>query len=80
MCFEGLLVYVKRAAKRHFFRRNGQPYVEPHHLNRLADGGPDHLRFVAAVCPTCHRRVHYGSEGDDYNLQVSKRILQVELD
>jgi hypothetical protein len=39
------------------------PNLEPHHIRRLADGGPDHPRWVAALCPTCHRRVHHGVDG-----------------
>jgi hypothetical protein len=27
----------------------GQPYLEPHHIHRLSDGGPDDLNWVASV-------------------------------
>jgi 5-methylcytosine-specific restriction protein A len=27
----------------------GTPYLEPHHLYRVSDGGPEHPRWVAAV-------------------------------
>ncbi len=40
-----------------------EEYLEPHHTRRIADGGPDHHRWVAAVCPNCHRRIHYGKMG-----------------
>jgi 5-methylcytosine-specific restriction protein A len=29
-----------------FLRRDGTPYLEPHHLRRLSDGGPDHPAHV----------------------------------
>ena len=38
-----------------FLRTDGTPYLEPHHTRRVSDGGPDDPRWVAAVCPNCHR-------------------------
>lgn len=43
----------------------GEPYLEVHHLIRLADGGPDMVSNVVAVCPNCHRRMHYGIDKYD---------------
>ena len=43
-----------------FVRSNGSPYLEPHHIRRVSDGGPDDPRWVAAVCPNCHREAHFG--------------------
>jgi len=45
----------------------GRPYLEPHHIRRLSDGGPDHPRWVIALCPNCHRRAHYGEDRDVFN-------------
>lgn len=39
---------------------NGFPYLEIHHLHRLADDGPDSPANVAALCPNCHRMAHFG--------------------
>jgi flavoprotein len=36
------------------------PYLEVHHINRLADGGDDTLKNTIALCPNCHRQYHYG--------------------
>ncbi len=41
-------------------RKDGRPYLEVHHRQRLADGGPDTLRNAIATCPNCHRRAHFG--------------------
>jgi 5-methylcytosine-specific restriction protein A len=46
-----------------FFQPDGSPYLEPHHLRRVSDGGPDHPAHVIALCPNCHRRVHAGIDG-----------------
>lgn len=56
----------------------GRPYLEPHHTKRLADGGPDHPAWVIALCPTCHRRVHHGAEGDEYNAALIARLSEIE--
>lgn len=39
---------------------NGNPYLEIHHKQRLADDGDDTLANVLALCPNCHRKAHYG--------------------
>jgi 5-methylcytosine-specific restriction protein A len=61
-----------------FTRRDGSPYLEPHHIRRLSDGGPDHPAFVIALCPNCHRRVHAGEDGDTYNTTLLARMQQIQ--
>jgi 5-methylcytosine-specific restriction protein A len=56
----------------------GQKYLEPHHIRRLSDGGPDHPRWVAGLCPNCHRRVHYGKDGGSFNATVAERLAGIE--
>ena len=41
-------------------RSNGAPYLEVHHRLLLADGGDDTVANAVALCPNCHRKVHYG--------------------
>lgn len=46
-----------------FKRRIDQsPYLEVHHKTPLADGGEDTLDNAIALCPNCHRELHYGSD------------------
>ncbi|UKJ74569.1 HNH endonuclease [Azospirillum brasilense] len=61
-----------------FLRTNGEPYLEPHHIRRVSDGGPDDPRYVAGVCPTCHRRIHHGADGKDINEALGEAILRFE--
>jgi 5-methylcytosine-specific restriction endonuclease McrA len=44
------------------FRRasDNSPYLEVHHIIRLADGGEDVVDNTLALCPNCHRQAHYG--------------------
>jgi 5-methylcytosine-specific restriction enzyme A len=60
-----------------FARKDGSPYLEPHHIRRVSDGGPDHPAFVIALCPSCHRRVHAGADGDSYNSALLNRMTQI---
>lgn len=41
-----------------FEDKYGEPYLEEHHVKRLADGGTDTIDNVVAICPNCHRKVH----------------------
>lgn len=36
------------------------PYLEVHHIKKLADGGEDTVENALAVCPNCHRQLHFG--------------------
>ena len=61
-----------------FRRPDGSPYLEPHHIRRVSDGGPDHPAFVIALCPNCHRRVHAGSDGPTYNTALLAAMSGIE--
>lgn len=61
-----------------FKKKNGTPYLEPHHTTRLADDGPDHPAWVAAICPNCHREVHSGEDGDALNKKISEKLKTIE--
>jgi 5-methylcytosine-specific restriction enzyme A len=39
---------------------DGLPYLEVHHVRKLAERGPDLVSNAVAVCPNCHRELHYG--------------------
>ena len=54
------------------------PYLEVHHLRRLADDGPDAPGNVAAICPNCHRAVHYASNRLELNTALSVAITEKE--
>lgn len=62
-----------------FLKKDGKPYLEPHHVNRLSDGGLDHPRYVGAICPNCHREIHSGIDGVSLNHQLKERLQAIEL-
>ena len=61
-----------------FMKKDGTPYLEPHHVNRLSDGGLDHPRYVGAVCPSCHREIHSGVHGALVNVRLKQRLECIE--
>lgn len=57
-----------------FSTSEGRPFLEVHHLIRLADGGPDTVKNVAALCPNCHRCLHYGADGVALTGQLQREL------
>lgn len=63
-----------------FVRADGSGYLEPHHTRRLSDGGPDHPRWVGAVCPNCHSEIHHGAMGEALNQSLQDKLDSMEGD
>jgi 5-methylcytosine-specific restriction enzyme A len=61
-----------------FLRIDGTPYLEPHHTRRISDGGPDHPRWVAAICPNCHSEIHHGEDGKRKNRRLQQHLGVLE--
>ncbi|VVD82406.1 HNH endonuclease [Pandoraea commovens] len=55
--------YCQRCTKPAPFLRkaDGSPYLEVHHKVRLSDGGEDTVENAIALCPNCHRELHFGT-------------------
>lgn len=41
---------------------DGLPYLEVHHVRKLAENGSDTIVNAVALCPNCHRELHYGEQ------------------
>ena len=41
---------------------DGALYLEVHHVRHLSAGGSDRIENAVAVCPNCHRALHYSAE------------------
>jgi len=62
-----------------FQKDDGEPYLEVHHVKHLASKGSDKIENAIAVCPNCHRELHFGANrvGLVENLFVSiKRLVR----
>jgi 5-methylcytosine-specific restriction protein A len=61
-----------------FKKKNGEPYLEPHHIRQLSDDGLDSPLWVAGICPTCHREIHHGQNGPIKNEALIERVRRIE--
>ncbi len=41
-------------------KKDNSPYLEVHHKIMLSQGGEDTVENAVALCPNCHRELHYG--------------------
>lgn len=57
-----------------FKKATGDGYLEVHHLRTLADGGSDRVQNAVALCPNCHRGMHYASDAADRTAGIYARV------
>lgn len=50
-----------------FIDKNGEPFLESHHVLKLADGGEDTIYNCAGICPNCHRKCHSLNLKEDFD-------------
>ena len=48
-----------------FTDKNGDPYLEAHHVIWLSRGGADSTDNTVALCPNCHTRMHILDDDKD---------------
>jgi 5-methylcytosine-specific restriction protein A len=60
-----------------FISAAGRPYLEVHHVKRLADGGPDIVENAVALCPNCHRRLHHSVDAKSHLRALMKRCSRL---
>jgi 5-methylcytosine-specific restriction endonuclease McrA len=61
-----------------FLKKNGEAYLEVHHIIELSKGGADSPDNVAAICPNCHARVTHSSDANTYNATIQNKIRKLE--
>lgn len=70
------------ADKNSLFERasDGLVYLEVHHIDFLSEGGRDTLDNAIALCPTCHRLMHYGKKSDIEKIRrnIDKKMKERE--
>ena len=55
-----------------FIDQNGKPFLESHHIKWLKDGGEDTIENTVALCPNCHRKMHYDPDEKDIEILLEK--------
>lgn len=65
-----------------FQRVDGTPFLEVHHVRRLAEGGSDRVTNAVALCPNCHRFLHHSPDApaavEGLYLSVSRLVREEE--
>ena len=62
-----------------FIGSDHEPFLEVHHLILLADGGPDTVDNAVALCPNCHRQLHYGMGKKKLRDVLTKKTQRIKL-
>lgn len=82
-----VVAYVLKDARGHcecceqpapFTKPSGLPYLEVHHVKRLASGGSDKISNAVAVCPNCHRELHHGSNSMGLAESLYPKVSRLE--
>jgi 5-methylcytosine-specific restriction protein A len=77
--------YAKRRAKGRcqlcsqpapFADKNGEPFLECHHIIWLSRGGEDSIQNTVALCPNCHRKMHALDLPEDKEM-LSKLVADI---
>ncbi|MFM4677342.1 HNH endonuclease [Aeromonas media] len=61
-----------------FITVTGEPFLEVHHLRSLADGGSDTVGNTVALCPNCHRELHYGANQIERREALYRKLPRLE--
>lgn len=56
---------------------DGLPYLEVHHVRHMANGGSDIPANTVALCPNCHRELHYGADAKAMANRLYERIARL---
>lgn len=60
-----------------FVKDDGSPYLEVHHVVRLADNGPDTVDNAVALCPNCHRALHHAADKHDRRESLYDKVSRL---
>lgn len=60
-----------------FNKSDGLPYLEGHHVLHMTDGGSDTPTNVVALCPNCHRELHYGVNAKTMVTRLYERVARL---
>jgi 5-methylcytosine-specific restriction protein A len=64
--------------KEGFVMRNGERYLETHHILALSEQGADSVSNVIGLCPNHHKQAHYGVDADRLNDKMTAIVVGKE--
>lgn len=62
-----------------FKDKQGNPFLEVHHVHYLSKGGSDTIDNVVALCPNCHRKIHHLESEEDFNKLRKKAEENIKI-
>jgi 5-methylcytosine-specific restriction protein A len=61
-----------------FKNADGKPYLEVHHIEPLSQGGADTTSNTVALCPNCHRALHFSVEKLSMIKKIKKKVARLK--
>lgn len=56
---------------------DGEPFLEVHHVRKLAERGSDTVNNAVAICPNCHRALHYGMKAKELVEDLYGKVVRL---
>ena len=60
-----------------FSGADGEAFLEVHHIRKLAERGSDTVANAVAICPNCHRELHYGERAKEVVEKLYQQVLRL---
>lgn len=60
-----------------FEAADGNPFLEVHHVCPLTEGGSDTVSNAVAICPNCHRALHYGLKAKELVEELFGKVTRL---
>lgn len=60
-----------------FLKEDATPYLEVHHVKWLSQGGSDTVSNAVALCPNCHRRLHYAFDAESLAAELLRSVSRL---
>lgn len=63
-----------------FLKEDATPYLEVHHIKWLSQGGSDTVSNAVALCPNCHRRLHYAPDAKQLAAELLRSVPRLKME
>jgi len=60
-----------------FVTVEGIPFLEVHHVRHLSENGSDTISNAVAICPNCHRELHFGTNSKSKKELLYKKVVRL---
>ncbi|MCY1029832.1 HNH endonuclease [Corallococcus sp. BB11-1] len=60
-----------------FEDKDGDPFLEVHHVKTLAEGGADTDENAVALCPNCHRALHLAKDREQRRARLYTKVSRL---